>query len=483
MMEELKESHPSLKKLNLSGHQIETIENIEILDSIQNLNLSKNQITSLNGLNQLKNLKILDVSSNQITTWEGISKLTGLEILNIADNNIADLAQIEKFKANINLRELDLRNNPVWEVENYRDIVLDLLPNLRMLDQVSVSDNGRMKKGPIDLKRLAIESQVDKFLSGSVTQPPKPPHSKSPDERRSLERSSPSISKHGRNISGGSIPIQEVSKHAEANSMNYSLGSVLKGPLLNLDNGRKNDSSGLFTFMYDHGIDKNRSEAKFALSEIINIQEEYIQKRSTKINMDLMKKWREKVFDLLFQLKTQELMNAEKFKVFQMDRNKLLDELDNAHYLRMRSEKEWEAVKHALNQKEYEFEHITGTIKDEEFNQLQSQVKLMISSHSQEFEDQHQKLNDSLFTLQSYHKRLQILQKRIKTYAQLMKSEQDSYVEKYRQLKKQAHAHKERQGENDELRLEVKELKKVIEEKELQMVSLQHKLNLEKGKQ
>jgi chromosome segregation ATPase len=84
--------------------------------------------------------------------------------------------------------------------------------------------------------------------------------------------------------------------------------------------------------------------------------------------------------------------------------------------------------------------------------------------------------------LQSYHKRLQILQKRIKTYALLVKSEQSSYVEKYKQLKKGIRNSQELENENDDLKDQIKRIRSLLEEKELNITSLNHQVKLEKGR-
>jgi hypothetical protein len=207
-------------------------------------------------------------------------------------------------------------------------------------------------------------------------------------------------------------------KSKEAKSVNYSMQSQ-KSPLINLDNGRKNDDSGLFTFLYSKGIDSSRLEAQESLKTILNTQEEFINKKLPNVGGELLKNWRNKVFELLFENKKAELLFNQKFKSFEQDKAKLVDELDNSNYLLARSRQDMDACRQELKKKEKELNQITGSLKDEEFDMLKAYLKEIILKHSQTMEIEEQKLSDSMFSLQSFHKRLQIIQKRMKTFYQL----------------------------------------------------------------
>lgn len=124
-------------------------------------------------------------------------------------------------------------------------------------------------------------------------------------------------------------------------------------------------------------------------------------------------------------------MFNEKYKRLKKDKLQLNDELDNINYMRSVTQQELASVKYELHQKSKELEILKRSLEEREnahydvnskvteYEKTKLQIKNMVQAHFQDFADQQQKINDSLFTLQSYHKRLQILQKRIKTFAQL----------------------------------------------------------------
>jgi hypothetical protein len=117
----------------------------------------------------------------------------------------------------------------------------------------------------------------------------------------------------------------------------------LKTPLVDLEDSKKKDESGIFTFISNKGIDPSTQETKDALQEIINIQEEYIKKKTQNMSNELLKNWRNKVFELLFQNKRAEILYTQKFNSLEKDNIKILDELDNSNYMLARTKQELDA--------------------------------------------------------------------------------------------------------------------------------------------
>merc|ERR1711935_1227425 len=64
-----------------------------------------------------------------------------LKSLSLAGNKFATLEDLDPLSSLPNLRDLDLFNCPVTEVENYRQGLFDIMPNLKHLDGFDVDDN------------------------------------------------------------------------------------------------------------------------------------------------------------------------------------------------------------------------------------------------------------------------------------------------------------------------------------------------------
>ncbi|XP_078400286.1 centrosomal protein of 72 kDa-like [Cetorhinus maximus] len=118
------------------------------LDEVEFLSLQgtySDKIVSLgHAFLSFKKLKSLDLSRNSIVSLEGLEGLHSLEKLNLYYNNVPSSKEISSLHHLINLKELDLRLNPVTRnEENYRLYVIQLLPNLKKLDDRPVRDSER----------------------------------------------------------------------------------------------------------------------------------------------------------------------------------------------------------------------------------------------------------------------------------------------------------------------------------------------------
>uniref|UniRef100_A0AAQ5ZX00 Leucine-rich repeat and coiled-coil domain-containing protein 1 n=1 Tax=Amphiprion ocellaris TaxID=80972 RepID=A0AAQ5ZX00_AMPOC len=132
-----------LRHLDLSSNCISKIEGLSSLTSLRTLNLSCNLITKVEGLNGLVNLTRLNLSYNQINSLTGFLYLHGTEYklkhLSLHSN---DLNSIDHFLQCLlglqGLREVTLsqdgRDNPLCMSPGYREIVMQSLPQITVLD-------------------------------------------------------------------------------------------------------------------------------------------------------------------------------------------------------------------------------------------------------------------------------------------------------------------------------------------------------------
>nr|XP_022341017.1 centrosomal protein of 72 kDa-like [Crassostrea virginica] len=97
-----------------------------------------------NSLRKFSRLKALDLSRNSIASLQGLEHLKLLEKLNLYYNNIETMDELKRLRYNTNLKDLDLRLNPVTRTEpDYRLYMIHMLPNLQKLDDRGVRDRER----------------------------------------------------------------------------------------------------------------------------------------------------------------------------------------------------------------------------------------------------------------------------------------------------------------------------------------------------
>uniref|UniRef100_A0A4W3I6F1 Leucine-rich repeat and coiled-coil domain-containing protein 1 n=1 Tax=Callorhinchus milii TaxID=7868 RepID=A0A4W3I6F1_CALMI len=154
-----------LRHLDLSSNQIVRIEGLGNLISLRTLNLSCNLITQVEGLNGLVNLTKLNLSYNGITDLSGFLYLHGaghkLSFLDLHSNCISTFDHLLQCMTGLCcLSDLTLvkdgRGNPVCQTPGYRELLLQSLPQLALLDGISHSGKRvhSSEGGPLDIPGL-----------------------------------------------------------------------------------------------------------------------------------------------------------------------------------------------------------------------------------------------------------------------------------------------------------------------------------------
>ncbi|GBP79949.1 Acidic leucine-rich nuclear phosphoprotein 32 family member A [Eumeta japonica] len=140
---ELRGKTPSqIKDLNLDNCRSTTIVGLtDEYINLETLSLNNVGLTTLKGFPTLPKLRKLELSDNRISN--GLNFLTGckkLTLLNLSNNKIKDLEALTPLKEFEYLKNLDLFNNEVTTIEDYRNKVFALNPSLKYLDGFDKED-------------------------------------------------------------------------------------------------------------------------------------------------------------------------------------------------------------------------------------------------------------------------------------------------------------------------------------------------------
>jgi len=110
--------------------------------ALESLSLINVGLTSLKGFPRLPNLQKLELSDNRISS--GLIVLQDcpkLSHLNLSGNKIRDLEALEPLKSFDSLTHLDLFNNDICNLDDFRSKVFKLLPSLKYLDDADADEN------------------------------------------------------------------------------------------------------------------------------------------------------------------------------------------------------------------------------------------------------------------------------------------------------------------------------------------------------
>ncbi|XP_045487844.1 acidic leucine-rich nuclear phosphoprotein 32 family member A isoform X2 [Pieris rapae] len=140
---ELRGRNPSqIKELNLDNCRSTTIVGLtDEYINLEILSLNNAGLTTLKGFPTLPKLRKLELSDNRIS--HGLNFLNGckkLTHLNLSGNKIANLETLKPLEEFENLKNLDLFNNEVTNIEDYRNRVFALHPSLKYLDGFDKED-------------------------------------------------------------------------------------------------------------------------------------------------------------------------------------------------------------------------------------------------------------------------------------------------------------------------------------------------------
>jgi acidic leucine-rich nuclear phosphoprotein 32 family protein A/C/D len=127
-----------VKELLLDGCKATKVTGLEKFSSLTTLTLNGCGLTTLEDFPTLQHLKKLELADNQLADGcldelqnAGLFLLTKLSL---AGNRFGSLDALEPLQSLPMLRDLDLFNCPVTEVDDYRRGIFDMLPELRYLD-------------------------------------------------------------------------------------------------------------------------------------------------------------------------------------------------------------------------------------------------------------------------------------------------------------------------------------------------------------
>ncbi|XP_062986964.1 leucine-rich repeat and coiled-coil domain-containing protein 1 isoform X1 [Elgaria multicarinata webbii] len=136
-----------LHTLNLHCNQISRIERLDHMLNLQHLDLSSNRIHWIEGLSSLTNLRTLNLACNLITKVEGLEKLFNLTKLNLSYNRIHDLTGLLYLRGtNYKVRHVELHSNCIGNVNH----LLQCLSGLQYLTNLTLEKKG--KSNPVCAK-------------------------------------------------------------------------------------------------------------------------------------------------------------------------------------------------------------------------------------------------------------------------------------------------------------------------------------------
>jgi hypothetical protein len=123
----------------LMEHMIFQKTRTQNLADVRSLNMWGYELDDVDIVAKMCNIETLALPINNISTLAPFSSCRNLKSLLLRQNQIASLDEIRYLQCLPGLTTLTLYDNPVAMNPNYREAVIKMLPQLQVLDEVSVA--------------------------------------------------------------------------------------------------------------------------------------------------------------------------------------------------------------------------------------------------------------------------------------------------------------------------------------------------------
>ncbi|XP_039175436.1 leucine-rich repeat-containing protein 9 isoform X2 [Crotalus tigris] len=155
----------NLKFLFLQGNEISHIEGLEGLQILQELVLDHNKIKIIgeNCFAKQSSLLALHLEENRLRELNNLLPLVKLQKLFLGLNRIQDLVELEKLEYLPCIKELSIYGNPVSRKICHRPLLIFRLPNLQVLDGITVSPEERARA------EFHLLEQQESILDGTLS--------------------------------------------------------------------------------------------------------------------------------------------------------------------------------------------------------------------------------------------------------------------------------------------------------------------------
>ena len=126
--------------------------NAKNIDSLKLLNLGSLKISDISILSDFPLLEVLVLNKNQIKDLSIFQSLKNIRELYLSDNLINDINQIDNLKFCKKLEKIILRGNPLTNLPNYEQIIIEKLPQIKIIDDKDIKTIINEKKKNINSK-------------------------------------------------------------------------------------------------------------------------------------------------------------------------------------------------------------------------------------------------------------------------------------------------------------------------------------------
>jgi hypothetical protein len=186
-------------------------------ESIKQLNLWGLQVSDISILSKLPLLETISLSMNQIKDISIFKNMKNIKELYLSDNQISDFAQVENLKNCQKLEKLVLKGNPIINEPGYPKQIIEILPQLKILDEKEIKSTKNDNKDFVITKGKAQKiSGTGKQITNQITYKNKNTGYKISNSKNDNKDTSAAPEP-------GAIPPKKINENGNENNNNYGI--------------------------------------------------------------------------------------------------------------------------------------------------------------------------------------------------------------------------------------------------------------------
>ena len=186
-------------------------------ESIKQLNLWGLQVSDISILSKLPLLETISLSMNQIKDISIFKNMKNIKELYLSDNQISDFGQIENLKNCQKLEKLVLKGNPIINEPGYPKKIIEILPQLKILDEKEIKSKKNDNKDFVITKGKAQKiSGIGKQITNQITYKNKNTGYKISNMKNDNKDTSAAPEP-------GAIPPKKINENGNENNNNYGI--------------------------------------------------------------------------------------------------------------------------------------------------------------------------------------------------------------------------------------------------------------------
>lgn len=135
-----------MSNLKILTEEVVLMKNkVSSLSEVKSISFWGADIEDISIVAKMPNLESASLSANNITTLQPFASCPNLKEIFVRRNKIASLSEVDCLKGLTQLRVLWLSDNPITQVDGYRDYVIRTLPQITKLDEDDITQEQRAK--------------------------------------------------------------------------------------------------------------------------------------------------------------------------------------------------------------------------------------------------------------------------------------------------------------------------------------------------